>query len=235
MSDATFPHMTNMGMGTGMVPLSPIPRKLQGMDRPVSRPTTPEGLTQPSPSPAVRQINSDIINMEILQIPNATLETLKEELGLAGKDLSTLTSMDKQRIVTAWGSRWSSVPRNPGGVGSVSGVDFLVMSSMVGMNSAAGIGLGMSMNMNPPAGGAGMGSMGDLTGNLFSQEFMQGMANALGVNDLSFLDGDLNFERDFGQWFNHPVDPLDMNAERRRAPSNKRKKKKARNLLIHKM
>jgi collagen type III alpha len=87
---------------------------------------------------------------------------------------------------------------------------------MVGMNAGTGLGMNMNMNMNMNMGGAtgpggpgpgtgGTGGMGgmDLTGNIFSPEFMQGVANALDDIDPSLFrpDGDLNFERDFGQWF----------------------------------
>lgn len=106
------PHMANMAMGRPNIPQSPMNPNPQGntpqpgqqtgqvpnqfgVGRPPSRTTTPGAITQPSPSLAVRQVNGDIINMEILQIPNATLEILKAELGLLGKDISALTSIDK--------------------------------------------------------------------------------------------------------------------------------------------
>lgn len=107
------PHMANMVMGRGMIPQSPMNPNPQGstpqpgqqpvqgpsqftVGRPPSRTTTPAGV-QPSPSLAVRQVNGDIINMEVLQIPNATLEILKSELGLGGKEINALTSIDKVR------------------------------------------------------------------------------------------------------------------------------------------
>jgi collagen type III alpha len=68
-----------------------------GMGRPPSRTNTPGGMTQPSPSLAARQVNSDIVNMEVLQIPNAILENLKSELGISGKDISALSMSDKVR------------------------------------------------------------------------------------------------------------------------------------------
>lgn len=102
-----------------------------------------------------------------------------------------------------------------GGMGIGSGMHFLGMNPMVGMN--AGTGLMNLGGMNPSGAGAGGGAgagannaMGDL--NMFSQEFMQGVANALDDIDPNLFrpDGDLNFERDFGQWFNHPDDSLDL-------------------------
>ncbi len=43
---------------------------------------------------------------------------------------------------------------------------------------------------------------------LFTPDFIQSVANSLDEFDPSFLrpDGDIDFERDFGQWFNHPDD-----------------------------
>lgn len=54
----------------------------------------------PIPSLVHRQINGDIVNMEILQIPNAMLEQLKGDFGLAGKDISALTLVDKVRFLS---------------------------------------------------------------------------------------------------------------------------------------
>ncbi|KAK0215884.1 hypothetical protein EDD85DRAFT_444888 [Armillaria nabsnona] len=48
----------------------------------------------------------------------------------------------------------------------------------------------------------------DMSAALFTPDFIQNVANSLDEFDPSFLrpDGDINFERDFGQWFNHPDD-----------------------------
>jgi collagen type III alpha len=110
------PHMGNMVMGRNMIPHSPMNPNTQGhtpqpgqqpmqghnhnqftTGRPPSRTTTPADV-HPSPSLTQRQVTGDIINMEVLNIPNATLEVLKGELGLAGKDVSALTSNDKVRV-----------------------------------------------------------------------------------------------------------------------------------------
>jgi len=103
---ASPPHLVNMGRG--MISQSPMNPNLQGAipqpgqppfgmaGRPPSRTTTPgSGLVQSSPSLVHRQVNGDLINMEILQIPNAELEQVKGEFGLAGKDISALTILDK--------------------------------------------------------------------------------------------------------------------------------------------
>jgi collagen type III alpha len=101
-------------------------------------------------------------------------------------------------------------------------MNFLGMNPMAGMNGPVGTGLGNGMNsLNPSSstgnngdaggGGGGMGGMQDL---VFSHEFMQSVANTL-VDDLVDPamvfrpDGDINFERDFGQWF-HPEESLDL-------------------------
>ncbi|PBK99951.1 hypothetical protein ARMGADRAFT_1008441 [Armillaria gallica] len=48
----------------------------------------------------------------------------------------------------------------------------------------------------------------DMSAALFTPDFIQSVANSLDEFDPSFLrpDGDINFERDFAQWFNHPDD-----------------------------
>jgi collagen type III alpha len=115
MSVGASPHMGNMGMGRGMIPQNSMNPNPQGATpqpgqqppgqfgmggRPPSRTTTPAVITQPSPSLAQRQMNSDLINMEILQIPNANLESLKAEFGLGGKEISALTLTDKVRFLS---------------------------------------------------------------------------------------------------------------------------------------
>ncbi|KAK0215003.1 hypothetical protein IW262DRAFT_1404295 [Armillaria fumosa] len=64
---------------------------------------------------------------------------------------------------------------------------------------------------NPPSsnGASAPPSSGpDMSAALFTPDFIQSVANSLDEFDPSFLrpDGDINFERDFGQWFNHPDD-----------------------------
>ena len=110
----------------------------------------------------------------------------------------------------------------PGGVGG-SGMHLLAgMSPMVGMNAGTGHGINMNMGSMLPPGASGpagangvdastMGGMGDLS-TMFSQEFMQGMTSALDDIDPSMFkqEGNLDFERDFSQWFGHPDDSLDL-------------------------
>ncbi|KAK7038773.1 hypothetical protein VNI00_010659 [Paramarasmius palmivorus] len=45
---------------------------------------------------------------------------------------------------------------------------------------------------------------------MFSNEFMQSVADQLEDFDSNLFrpDGDINFERDFGQWFNDPAEPM---------------------------
>jgi len=106
------PHLPNMSRGMisqGAMnpnPQGAIPQPGQqpgqppfGMGgRPPSRTATPGGgLVQSSPSLVHRQVNGDIVNMEILHIPNLELEQVKGDLGLAGKEISALTLHDKVR------------------------------------------------------------------------------------------------------------------------------------------
>lgn len=67
---------------------------------------------------------------------------------------------------------------------------------------------------NPPPSSGGGGASApasagqDMSAALFTPDFIQSVANSLDEFDPTFLrpDGDINFERDFGQWFNHPDD-----------------------------
>ncbi len=60
-------------------------------------PSVMGGLSPMNPGgcAAVRQVNGDVINMEILQIPFVSLEGLKGELGLTGKDITVMSLVDK--------------------------------------------------------------------------------------------------------------------------------------------
>lgn len=120
------------------------------------------------------------------------------------------------------GSAPGGAAGGPGGVGG-SGMHLLAgMSPMVGMNAGTGHGMNMNMSSMLPPGASGpagangvdastMGGMGDLS-TMFSQEFMQGMTSALDDIDPSMFkqEGNLDFERDFSQWFGHPDDSLDL-------------------------
>lgn len=103
---ASPPHLVNMGRG--MISQSPMNPNSQGVipqpgqppfgmvGRPPSRTTTPgSGLVQSSPSLVHRQVSGDLTNMQILQIPHLELEQVKAEFGLAGKEISDLTLLDK--------------------------------------------------------------------------------------------------------------------------------------------
>ncbi|KAG6884398.1 hypothetical protein C0993_011594 [Termitomyces sp. T159_Od127] len=61
--------------------------------------------------------------------------------------------------------------------------------------------------LGDPGGPGSMGGLGE--GDLFSTEFIQ-TVTGLDVFDPRFLEptGDINFERDFGQWFNNPDDGM---------------------------
>jgi hypothetical protein len=66
-----------------------------------------------------------------------------------------------------------------------------------------------SMNPSVPSSAA----PDSISSNLFSNDFIQSVASSLDEFDPSMFrpDGDINFERDFGQWFNDSeVGPLDM-------------------------
>jgi len=70
----------------------------------------------------------------------------------------------------------------------------------------------------PPMNTSSMGGQPSLGGDMssaaiFSTDFIQSVASSLDEFDTSLFrpDGDINFERDFGQWFNpDDVSGLDM-------------------------
>jgi collagen type III alpha len=67
-----------------------------------------------------------------------------------------------------------------------------------------------SMNLGGPSSATGPDAMAP---GLFSNDFIQSVASSLEGLDAQLFptDGDLNFERDFGQWFNDDVSgALDM-------------------------
>src|ERR1700722_2256062 len=68
--------------------------------------------------------------------------------------------------------------------------------------------LGTPGSMNPPS-QPQTSAPDSMPSNLFSTDFIQSVASSLDEFDAGSLfrsDNDINFERDFGQWFNHPED-----------------------------
>jgi hypothetical protein len=80
----------------------------QGGGRPPSRTNTPGGMMHASPSLASRQVPPtgmgggavSEINAEVMHIPQNLMTTLKREMGLADKDLATLTTAEKVRFLS---------------------------------------------------------------------------------------------------------------------------------------
>ena len=78
----------------------------QGGGRPPSRTNTPSGMMHASPSLASRQVPPtgmgvgavSEINAEVMHIPQNLMTALKREMGLADKDLATLTTAEKVRF-----------------------------------------------------------------------------------------------------------------------------------------
>ncbi|KAF8075199.1 hypothetical protein FPV67DRAFT_620427 [Lyophyllum atratum] len=129
------PHLTHLNRGgmlppnQGMNPMNPQqgPPGQQGNNAPPpthyqrspSRATTPgqgqAGMMHASPSLASRQPPGpgpmmsggmdNNMNNQIMQIPTSALHQIKVELGLESKELSGLTSQDKQRIVGTFRAR----------------------------------------------------------------------------------------------------------------------------------
>jgi len=95
------------------------------------------------------------------------------------------------------------------------------MSPMAGMTAGTGHGININLGGMNPSGVGGvagangadvnasvMGSMSDLN-TMFSQDLM---AAALDDIDTTIFkpDGNVDFDRDFNEWFGHPDDPLDL-------------------------
>ena len=78
-----------------------------------------------------------------------------------------------------------------------------------------GPGPGQNMAPSPLLGGPPSLGTDSLSSNIFSTDFIQSVASSLDEFDPALFrpDGDINFERDFGQWFNQDAmsgGPLDM-------------------------
>ncbi|KAF7317793.1 hypothetical protein MKEN_00867200 [Mycena kentingensis (nom. inval.)] len=116
-----------------------------------------------------------------------------------GKDANKPGSSPRNQPITGGPTQPGTGPPTPQGGG-------MAPSPGLMMNPAASGGPGggppppPSMNAMPLQPGSAPGA-----DPLFSNEFMQDMAGSLDVNDFMFRsDTDINFERDFGQWFNNP-------------------------------
>ena len=204
-------------------PSTPAPNQ----QNPPSNHGTPVGGTRAAPSPGPGIMGS----LSSMGGPGGMNPPANMNLGMMGMNQLPQTATSMSASVGPGGNNaglGGSAPGvaagGPGGVGG-SGMHLLAgMSPMVGMNAGTGHGMNMNMNMSSmlppgasgPAGANGvdastMGGMGDLS-TMFSQEFMQGMTSALDDIDPSMFkqEGNLDFERDFSQWFGHPDDSLDL-------------------------
>jgi len=176
---------------------------------------TPVGGARAAPSPVPAVMGS----LNSMGGPGGMNPPANMNLGMMGMNSQTAANMS---VSIGPGSNNAGLGGGAGGPGP--GMHLLAgMSPMAGMN--AGIGHGMNMNlggMNPSgvggvAGANGadinasvMGSMSDLN-SMFSQDLMV-VANALEDIDPNLFkpDGNVDFDRDFNEWFGHPEDPLDL-------------------------
>ncbi|KAF8810421.1 hypothetical protein BYT27DRAFT_7209418 [Phlegmacium glaucopus] len=117
------PIMNPMGSGpqqqlTQQPGAPPLPgysqqQQQQQGGRPPSRTNTPGGMMHSSPSLTPRQpdgmnggaASENNINNEVMHIPQVLLISLKREIGLADKDLASLTTVEKNRILYAYRNR----------------------------------------------------------------------------------------------------------------------------------
>lgn len=103
------PQGMNPAMGSAQQANTPNPA-FQQLGRPLSRAATPQSNMMPNPSPSLmarqppgpmhpgpdmRQIQENSVNNELQRIPQPILSALKQEAGLADKDLPSLTLEDK--------------------------------------------------------------------------------------------------------------------------------------------
>ncbi|KAF9068433.1 hypothetical protein BDP27DRAFT_1421963 [Rhodocollybia butyracea] len=109
-------------IGSRMPP--PPPNNMQGppgsypMPRPPSRTASPGqmggGMAHRSPSMGNRQpMTQDLVTMDVMRIPPSALNGLKDELGLAGKDLLNMSMDEKQRINNLWRNKTNRKPGPP--------------------------------------------------------------------------------------------------------------------------
>jgi hypothetical protein len=152
-------------------------------------------MTNPSPSMAARHppnyMNAQMLqdlNVEFQKIPAALLGSIKQEIGLLDKDTNSFSPEDKQRAIHIWYSRRECRHCNP---------------------ASADPSSGLFGNSQQQVGGVGGGDALGTT--LFNAGFIRSMA--ADEFDAGFLrsdGGDINFERDFAQWFNPDEMPLDL-------------------------
>ncbi|KAK0489386.1 hypothetical protein IW261DRAFT_412421 [Armillaria novae-zelandiae] len=148
-----------------------------------------------------RHVQEQSFLSEIMRIPPNLVAQLKQELGLDGKDLTAMSFDEKRRLVEAHRQRSArrTSPQIQGNAPSSSS-----NGALTPLSSSQLPGSPPSSNGAPPPPAAGP----DMSAALFTPDYIQSVANSLDEFDPSFLrpDGDINFERDFGQWFNHPDD-----------------------------
>jgi len=174
-----------------------------GMPPPPRLPSPPMMARQPmgpmGPGIDQRHVQEQSFLSEIMRIPPNMLGQLKQELGLDGKEPTAMTFDEKRRLVEAHRQRSvrRTSPQIRGNLPSSNGA--LAPSSISQL-------LGTPPSSNGASAPPSMGP--DMSAALFTPDFIQSVANSLDEFDPSFLrpDGDINFERDFGQWFNHPDD-----------------------------
>ncbi|KAK0188433.1 hypothetical protein F5146DRAFT_665650 [Armillaria mellea] len=148
-----------------------------------------------------RHVQDRALLAEITRIPPNLVGQLKQELGMDGKEPIAMTFDERRRLVEA--HRQRSVRRtspqirgNPPSSSSNGTLAPPSPSQLLGNPPSS------NATSAPPSAGS------DMSAALFTPDFIQSVANSLDEFDPSFLrpDGDINFERDFGQWFNHPDD-----------------------------
>ncbi|KAK0215005.1 hypothetical protein IW262DRAFT_256943 [Armillaria fumosa] len=146
-----------------------------------------------------RHVQAQSFLTEIMRIPPNLVTQLKQELGLDGKEPTSMTFDEKRRLVEAH-RRLSARQTSP----QIRGNPLSSSSNGALAPPSSSQLLGNPPSLNgasvPPSTGT------DMSAALFTPGFIQSVADSLDEFDPSFLrpDGDINFERDFGQWFNHP-------------------------------
>ncbi|KAK0501758.1 hypothetical protein EDD18DRAFT_748092 [Armillaria luteobubalina] len=150
-----------------------------------------------------RHVQEQRFLTEIMRIPPNLVAQLKQELGLDGKEPTAMTFDEKRRLVEAHRQRSArrTSPQIRGNPPSSSSNAALAPPSSSQL-------LGNAPSSNGASAPPSTGPERDMSAALYTPDFIQRVAESLDGPDPSFLrpDGDINFERDFGQWFNHPDD-----------------------------
>ncbi|KAK7015145.1 hypothetical protein VNI00_019193 [Paramarasmius palmivorus] len=219
------PHMEGEGVGP-FNGRKPGP----GMMPPPQSPGTGRGMGTSGGMMSNTGMPDDMLDMEVQDIlytiPQHLVLNIKREANVENKDFTALSPEEKRRVVHIYHTLYASrahggppqtvlqsqqqfPPPGPPSFNSQPTPQSQGPTPQPGMTASSSSTL-LTTPLHPPP---------QQVTDMFSDKFMQSVANQLKDFDMSLFrpDGDINFERDFGQWFNDPGDVagLDIKLERR--------------------